>query len=571
MGALHDSIEGHLDPYGTTWAYAKAAKKQGGEIYQNVRVTDLQIHPQGGWRVIYENGNSGESESQGRVEEIHAEHVVNAGGLWAREVGRMVGLELPVLAMEHMYFLTEEMEKPKIFRVIFDLVSGIYAGISKFSVEINGKPLLSQQYIKYMYGDGDVHQGVHCKLYWNHPSVEVNDQITIKEQTYNRKDFDKMKIGAAWDNPTKSTYFHFGDLKPYSYNPDAYCSDKTSIELFFKQFDAYIDNTLFNYFKTDHFKDATPEHTSHTDFFEKSHNDFIDCIQYMFKDMFFCSLPTVEGNRTIPTINETLSFNYQHFTSDKYQKFNHILKKNIPKQDFYWELLSLGSVILAVADTENKHISSKLEIDLYGFDGINFKSLAPIAQQVNKYLCEEMFKDKAYQLKAQIAFVQTVLRNGELSSDVDGVLAHLELIDSIGAFHQIDDVGSGIGYVLPVLAAISIGGIVKIQQPELHLHPALQARLADCFIDASGQDSSRYFNIKIVETHSEHFILRLLRRIKDKKSSLTNDDLSIVYFNTNTKEASSEIKKIRLAKDGTMVDHWPNGFFEERYEDLFNE
>ena len=52
VGALHDSIEGHLDPYGTTWAYAKAAKKQGGEIYLNVRVTDLQIHPQGGWRVI---------------------------------------------------------------------------------------------------------------------------------------------------------------------------------------------------------------------------------------------------------------------------------------------------------------------------------------------------------------------------------------------------------------------------------------------------------------------------------------------------------------------------------------
>ena len=115
VGALHDSIEGHLDPYGTTWAYAKAAKKQGGEIYQNVRVTDLQIHPQGGWRVIYENGNSGESESQGRVEEIHAEHVVNAGGLWAREVGRMVGLELPVLAMEHMYFLTEDIPEVKAF------------------------------------------------------------------------------------------------------------------------------------------------------------------------------------------------------------------------------------------------------------------------------------------------------------------------------------------------------------------------------------------------------------------------------------------------------------------------
>ena len=50
-----------------------------------------------------------------RVEEIHAEHDVNAGGLWAREVGRMVGLELPVLAMEHMYFLTEDMPEVMAF------------------------------------------------------------------------------------------------------------------------------------------------------------------------------------------------------------------------------------------------------------------------------------------------------------------------------------------------------------------------------------------------------------------------------------------------------------------------
>ena len=103
VGALHDPMEGHLDPSGATWAYAKSAKKQGAEIYQHVRVSDLQPHPKGGWRVIMENTDSGD------IQEIHAEHVVNAGGLWAREVGRMVGLELPVLAMEHMYLLTEDM------------------------------------------------------------------------------------------------------------------------------------------------------------------------------------------------------------------------------------------------------------------------------------------------------------------------------------------------------------------------------------------------------------------------------------------------------------------------------
>jgi len=97
VGALYDPMEGHLDPYGTTWAYAKAAKKQGAEIYQNEKVNNLEIHPNGGWQVVLEN------------EVIHADNVVNAGGLWAREVGRMVGLELPVLAMEHMYLITDDM------------------------------------------------------------------------------------------------------------------------------------------------------------------------------------------------------------------------------------------------------------------------------------------------------------------------------------------------------------------------------------------------------------------------------------------------------------------------------
>ena len=105
VGGLHNTYEGHLDPYGTTWAYAKAAKKQGAEIYQHLRVTDLQLDQEGVWRLFMN------SESTGERHEIQSEHVVNAGGLWAREVGRMVGLELPVLAMEHMYLITEDLQE----------------------------------------------------------------------------------------------------------------------------------------------------------------------------------------------------------------------------------------------------------------------------------------------------------------------------------------------------------------------------------------------------------------------------------------------------------------------------
>jgi dimethylglycine dehydrogenase len=96
-GALFDPIEGHVDPYGVTHAYVKAARLKGAEVVLQNRVVELHQRPDASWDVVTERGT------------VHAEHVVNAGGLWAREVGRMVGLELPVLAMEHQYLITEDM------------------------------------------------------------------------------------------------------------------------------------------------------------------------------------------------------------------------------------------------------------------------------------------------------------------------------------------------------------------------------------------------------------------------------------------------------------------------------
>jgi dimethylglycine dehydrogenase len=96
-GAMYDAIEGHVDPYGVTHAYAKSAQIGGADIVRHTRVTDLKPRPDGSWDVITDHGN------------VHAEHVVNAGGLWAREVGRMVGIELPILAMEHQYLITGDM------------------------------------------------------------------------------------------------------------------------------------------------------------------------------------------------------------------------------------------------------------------------------------------------------------------------------------------------------------------------------------------------------------------------------------------------------------------------------
>ncbi|MBY8978175.1 GcvT family protein [Rhodobacteraceae bacterium NNCM2] len=97
VGALKTYVDGHLDPSGVTWAYAKSAKKLGAEFHQQTKVEDILQTPSGEWLIKTNQGD------------VTCEHVVNAGGLWAREVGRMVGMEIPILAMEHMYLITEDM------------------------------------------------------------------------------------------------------------------------------------------------------------------------------------------------------------------------------------------------------------------------------------------------------------------------------------------------------------------------------------------------------------------------------------------------------------------------------
>jgi dimethylglycine dehydrogenase len=96
IGALWRADGGHCDPSGTTHAYVKAARTLGGSVERFTRVLSLVQRSDGSWDVVTDKGT------------VHAEHVVNCAGLWAREIGHMVGVELPVLAMEHHYLLTED-------------------------------------------------------------------------------------------------------------------------------------------------------------------------------------------------------------------------------------------------------------------------------------------------------------------------------------------------------------------------------------------------------------------------------------------------------------------------------
>ena len=96
VGALYDPLDGHLDPSGTTHAYAKAARLGGATIETHCKVVETNPRPDGTWDVVTEKGT------------IHAEHVVNAGGLWAREVAAMAGIYVPLHPMEHQYLVTDD-------------------------------------------------------------------------------------------------------------------------------------------------------------------------------------------------------------------------------------------------------------------------------------------------------------------------------------------------------------------------------------------------------------------------------------------------------------------------------
>ncbi|MEO9780194.1 MAG: FAD-dependent oxidoreductase [Sedimentitalea sp.] len=101
IGALYDPLDGHLDPSGTTHAYAKAARMGGATIETHCMVRETNHRADGTWDIVTDKGT------------IHAEHVVNAGGLWAREVGAMAGVYFPLHPMEHQYIVTDDI--PEIY------------------------------------------------------------------------------------------------------------------------------------------------------------------------------------------------------------------------------------------------------------------------------------------------------------------------------------------------------------------------------------------------------------------------------------------------------------------------
>lgn len=137
------------------------------------------------------------------------------------------------------------------------------------------------------------------------------------------------------------------------------------------------------------------------------------------------------------------------------------------------------------------------------------------------------------------------------------------------------DLGLGISQILPVLIATNHqkNTTIAIEQPELHLHPAVQCEIADEFIRSYKENKNEF----LIETHSEHLLLRIMKRMRwqsenkedrDKSLDITPDDVCLIYVDTNGE--TTHLNELELDEDGSLLDPWPNGFFEEGHKERFD-
>jgi predicted ATPase len=148
----------------------------------------------------------------------------------------------------------------------------------------------------------------------------------------------------------------------------------------------------------------------------------------------------------------------------------------------------------------------------------------------------------------------------------DGDLFEVRLIDT-RRNHKVEvclsDVGFGVSQILPLIvqSLSSTNRTITIEQPEVHIHPGLQADLGNLLAEAIKEPRKNQF---IIETHSEHLILRLQRLVRVGR--LNPNDISVIYARRGSE--GSIIDHLMLDEDGNFIDDWPEGFFPERLNEL---
>lgn len=299
-----------------------------------------------------------------------------------------------------------------------------------------------------------------------------------------------------------------------------------------------------------------------TDMYRAAKNEISLLVGYTLlisQDQGFISFQSdkVSASRTIPSRID-LTFEIGDFEDPK--------QRILPVGDMTYE--ELANSLLTSQDCQ--HAPKK--------DPLSFQKT--YATNINRALTDHLFLEQGYRVDLDFRVLMSTeqsrlaVEGKELNLNEFVYIVELFLRDGQGRKHLFEDVGSGIGYVLPVLCGI-FGPYRSsfIQQPELHLHPALQAAMGDVFIEASSKGKQI-----LIETHSEHLLLRILKRIRQThlqaamtpELKIEADDVCVLYFDPSP-DGTTTVKRLRITEDGEFMDRWPRGFFGERDQELLDE
>lgn len=365
--------------------------------------------------------------------------------------------------------------------------------------------------------------------FWGRPDEQRKKNETIfeisninKNSQFYKKLLEIIKKDFPYDLDEDYFKSYLG-IRTNDDDDDKYAKYLKLKELFEKDSNKKIDDELFKYFQKFifNFTNFLPNIYMIKD---EVDNLFDDIIPHLMRDKRF--IPQVEG-----LFNTT-----SNFISDILEKMYYIgpLRKN----------------------PERYYISSRNVSNYVGKTGLEspdilYENENKILNTTNKWLK----KFTNYTLRP----TNTTRKNKNTGTQN---VYSLRLIDNTTKMNvNITDVGFGISQILPIVVQsfLEDNSTIMIEQPEIHIHPKLQAELGSLFAEACEQNNF------IIETHSENLLLRLKKLVRTGK--LDKDKLSIIYVDKTCE--GSVCYPIRINDDGDFIDKWPKGFFEESLEELF--
>jgi predicted ATPase len=258
--------------------------------------------------------------------------------------------------------------------------------------------------------------------------------------------------------------------------------------------------------------------------------------------------------------------------SDKMRLISRTHSPILPlSREFYDLILSVSYLGPLRSPPERHYIISGGDRDSVGTRGERMPQLLhrrrhPIIPKVNEWF--ERFRIP-YELDIK-----------SVGDDLTGDIITVALTDRNRVAISPSDVGFGIGQFLPILVegTVSLGKLICVEQPEIHLHPRMQAQIADFLIETAKvqrlssssrrperQDVDVGGNQWIIETHSEALMLRIKRRIKE--GMIPASFISVIYVEPT--DHGSRVLTLRLDNKGDFIDEWPDGFFEEGFNEIF--